>query len=314
MICPNGSEGRGDRRESPRKVSRSVNVKIIEQTPTRLTLRARLPIWLITLLWLIALPVTLWIGPRLTLVCQRSPTGEITCEIQHRLCGLLMARQGVTNVRQASLQFSTSGGSSVNEVQRGPGVTFVFDDTCRIVLQTDHGPVPTESGFECGQSQKEDAIAQLNAFIADSKAGARTIVVAKSAWIYVAEAFLFFVAVGATWFSWTKCCLDKEADRVTIWGPGRLCGRQQTYRLSDVQRFAIRQQVVPEDPDQEGEMASERVTLILAMCLKNGAEITIAQRMFGGSEGMRFVRQLERFRQDVVQRVLSRGPDTGESV
>ena len=113
--------------------------------------------------------------------------------------------------------------------------------------------------------------------------------------------FFLFVTLGLSFGAWSRCCLDREAGQITIERPAWTSPRHEQYWFAEVDRFAIRQRYYPpDDPYSDDgcpeELQPERTMLVLALILKNGREVTIAERMVSGQPGLDLVRRLEAFR------------------
>lgn len=150
----------------------------------------------------------------------------------------------------------------------------------------------------------EPAISQLEAFI-EAPVGARVKIALPISYLsWVAAGFLWFVAAGVVFGFRSRCEFDRDRDDVSVEAPGCFRTRRTNYRLSEVERFAIRQKVIPtsefdyegDEKMHEGPLAPDSTRLVLAMRMKNGREITLAEPMFGSQRGLRFVRLLEEFR------------------
>lgn len=115
-------------------------------------------------------------------------------------------------------------------------------------------------------------------------------------WQWVAVGSILFVAVGAILETRVWCTLDAAAAQITI-ERGLFRRRKGRISFDRVERIAIRQRVDRLD-DYNGPEAlqPDSINLVLVVILKTGEELSVVERMPGGTEGASIVRRLEELR------------------
>ena len=274
----------------------AARVRIVEETPTRLSFDVRASIWGLGAGWLLAALLSVWLGPTYRIRCARTGERAARCHVQRQFLGIPLSDRAVSNVFGATVQVGDVGNS------RPP-----WRCLSNLSLLTSQGIVPATSASLWGQEGQGRVAAALHAFL-DAKGSIATEIRLRSSlsnWLICC----FGLAWGGlvTLLPAVRCTLDKEQGRIVL-VRGRVWRKRTNYWLDHVGRFAIRQQAIsryecdddPNSPFSEGgplrNEAFDR-ELALALCLKTGEEITLATPMSGGQRGLRFVRQLERFRQ-----------------
>jgi hypothetical protein len=126
----------------------------------------------------------------------------------------------------------------------------------------------------------------------------RQAVVLPEAWTWAVTGVALVGAIGVILNFRIACILDTVTSQITI-ERGWFRKKRVCVPLAQVERIAIRQRgETSNDYDGGGpeELRPVRTTLVLALILKTGEEITVVPGMPGGAEGMALVRQLEKFR------------------
>jgi hypothetical protein len=128
-------------------------------------------------------------------------------------------------------------------------------------------------------------------------------------WVWIAGGFIGLTATVLFLAARVRFTLDATTAQVEI-ERGRFHPRKASYPFAQVERIAIRQRVEPYsytdeyELDAQGwpdELRQDQTTLVLALILKTGQELTIVERMRGGREGMALVRKLEKFRKGALE-------------
>lgn len=270
-------------------------LRIIEETPTRLSFQVRASPWGLAVVWVLAAVVAVWLGPTYRIRCLRSGERSARCHVQRQFLGIRLSDRVVTNVFGAVVQSGNVDNS------RPP-----WRCLSNLAFLTSHGLVSVTSASLWGHGGQGRAASALHEFL-DAKGSIATEIRLHSSpfnWL-IGLCALAWTAV-ATACPSLRCTLDKEQGQVLLLS-GRIWRKATSYWFDDIDRFAVRQKVIVccqqygyrNSPlDEGGALHNDAFDreLVLTLCLKNGEEITLAQQMFSGQPALRFVRRLEQFR------------------
>lgn len=272
-------------------------VSLYSESPDRLEIRTRPPSWLPVVAFAAAIGALVWLAPQLVLALTRSPDGQVCCTVYSQLFGIATSGRTISNVLGATLEFPADRGGSVSR----DGIS--FDDTSRIVLQTREGPVPLGVGYTCGLALHREAAEELNRFLRDSGAGAATVILRTSIWIWTAVGFLWFVALGLAFATRTRCVVDGRMAETVLYSPSLLGMSVRRFPLAEVEQFAMRQKLDVSSDEEDSlpeSLRTEKTFVRLAAVLRNGEELTVADRVSNWQLGLSLARKLERLRKAVA--------------
>ncbi|MBL9135570.1 MAG: hypothetical protein JNK85_06860 [Verrucomicrobiales bacterium] len=264
---------------------------LTQTSPTRLELRSRPSVWLLTLLWLALFAYLALVMPADQLRLQRGANGVVDVNVETRLLGVTLGGHWTRGVTKAELQFPPP--DSVHQ-RRRRGSTVHVEDTARIALETARGWVPVSRSYVAGSAAQDAVVTQVNDFLADPQSTRAMAVVPRSAWLYVGLAILLLAALGATFGAWCRCEIDRESDLVRITWASIPKSQSVEYRLSEVERFQVLQTAVPLTSNR----GRGRFQYTVVMRLQDGLETSVTRQYTSGTSAAMhdLARRLEKFR------------------
>jgi hypothetical protein len=178
-------------------------MKIVQQTPTELTLRLRpVGLWIFGGIFAVAgLAVIVFLGRATTLTCRRAEPTQVSCELMESgLPGLQLREISVSRLYGAEAETSTSSDGN----------------TYRVVLLTSEGKVPFTAIYSSGSEAKQTTASHIATFVHTSE---ETLTAQDdSRWfaypfgsIFVA-AGLFVISIGQA----VACSFDKALGSMTL--------------------------------------------------------------------------------------------------